>query len=157
MDIETILTDYRRLMWKIINDFVKTNNIPFDHGDDIFQEACIRLHEKLPTYDKEKSSIRTFVCTATEIACMRYRREHFKAAALSLEEVDVAWIEPGYDKMLQVIEAYKSSDFNKKVITQKFDGYTQQEIAEQLNISQSTVSRILSEFKDYLLDELKNN
>lgn len=155
MDFETVLTEYRRLMWKIINDFVRTHDIPFDHTDDIFQEACIRLHEKLATYDQSKSSMRTFVATATEIACMRYRREYFKSTHQPIDEMEIAMAEPSFDKMEQIIAEHDTTEFNRQIITLKMYGYTQREVAEKLGTSQSTVSRVLNDFRDTLLEEMR--
>jgi len=56
-----------------------------------------------------------------------------------------------------VIEEYEAGEVNKKVIIQKYSGYTQQEIAKDLGISQSKVSRILAEFRDYLIEVLKKD
>ena len=74
---------------------------------------------------------------------------------IPIEEMDVASTAPTYDAMTKIIDDYPTSDFNRKIIYQKLHGYTQQEIAKEFNISQSTVSRILSEFRDYLVDQME--
>jgi RNA polymerase sigma factor (sigma-70 family) len=157
MSFEDMLNDYNGLIWYTINHFVKSNGIPFDHTDDIYQEACARLVEVLPKYDNKKSSMKSFVVSNTNVACMRYRRTHFQHATNELKvDQDLAKvdIEKG---VFGVIQNYPSSELNRSVITQKYWGYTQQEIAKECNISQSKVSRILSEFRDYLLETLKSD
>lgn len=154
MEFEQLLLEYRKLMWHIINEFVKTNRIPFDHADDIFQEASMRLYEKFKTYDPACSGPRTFVANTTNIACLRYRREYFRLAGVELEEEIPAGVS-SYDKMDEIIETYPTTALNRKIIYHKLYGYTQQEIAKEFNISQSTVSRILSAFRDYLTETLR--
>lgn len=155
MEFETILNEYKNLMWHIINNFVRASNIPFNHTDDIFQEASIRLFNKLQTYEPSLSSMKTFVTSNTEIACMRYRRHYFENVTSELEDNDKA--APAPDTAIHdLVDHYKTSDINRKVIYQKLFGYTQQEIAKEFDISQSTVSRILSDFKDYLLEIMKD-
>lgn len=141
-------------MWHIINNFVKSSNMPFSHTDDIFQEACLRLYEKLPTYEPSLSSMKTFVTSNTEIICMRYRRDYFKDTTMELDDNEHPADSP-YTAVTELVDHYVSTDFNKKIIYQKLYGYTQQEIAKEFDISQSTVSRILNDFKDYLLEIMK--
>lgn len=157
MNFEDILNDYNGLIWHTINNFVRNSSIPFDHTDDIYQESCSRIAELLPEYDAKISGIKTFIVSNTNVACMRYRRTHFKHAVNELKsDADISKLdlEQGvYD----VIEEYDTSPLNKLVITKKYWGFTQQEIANEFHISQSTVSRILSDFRDYLTDILKKD
>lgn len=156
MTLEQVLNDYGKLMYKIINNFVKANNIPHSHVDDIYQESCIRLFEKLPTYIGTKSSMKTFVSTNTDIACMRYRRAYFREDHLEFDEAIGSGSVVKFEDTTKIIDDYKTAPINKKIIYQKLYGYTQQEIADEFDVSQSKVCRILSEFRDYLVEELQN-
>lgn len=155
MELETVLSEYSRLIWHIINNFIKTNGIPSHHADDIYQEACIRLFTKLKTYEVAKSSMKTFVATNTEIVCVRYRRQYFRHDTPRLMDVENIKSVDGFEETYRIIDEYETTELHKKVIYQKLFGYTQQEIAKQFKISQSTVSRILSEFRDHLVERLK--
>lgn len=157
MSFEDMLNDYNGLIWYTINNFVKSNGIPYDHTDDIYQEACSRLVEVLPKYDSRKSSMKNFIVSNTNVACMRYRRIHFHHATNELKtDQDIARVDIEVG-VFDVIENYPSSELSRTVIMNKYWGYTQQEIADKCNISQSKVSRILSEFRDYLLETLKSD
>ena len=156
-DVEQLMKDYKNLIWYLINDFTRHNKIPASHRDDIFQEVWLRLVIKLPTYDKNLSAIKTFISSTTNIVCMRYRRDYFS---------HMKWDELKKDDDLEafseeqiihnLIESYPSLKINKDIITYKMQGYTQQEVADKVGLSQPTVSRVLSEFRDYLAEELKS-
>lgn len=156
MEFEQLLEEYKPFIWHIINDAIRKSGMPSNHADDIFQEACIRLYEKLKTYDPDRSSYKTFVASNTEIACMRYRREFFLDNPAELHD-DLADEKVDSDgAALELVNGYQTSKINKKIIQRKLEGYTQQEIAKEFTVSQSTVSRVLSEFKDYLIDHMRS-
>lgn len=155
MEFEPVLSEYRKLIWHIINNFVKINGIPFNHTDDIFQEVCVRLHAKLPTYDSDISTVKTFVVNTTEIVCMRYRRDYNRHFNHALAEDDEVAQGSTFESLSETIDGYEADPEILRVIYDKLYGYTQQEIAKKYGISQSTVSRTLSEFRDYLVTEMK--
>lgn len=156
MEFEQLLEEYKPFIWHIINEAIRKAGMPSNHADDMFQEACIRLYEKLQTYDPDKSSYKTFVASNTEIACMRYRRAFFLDNPAELFE-DTADHRVDTDgAAMELVNGYQTSKLNRKIIQRKLEGYTQQEIAKEFTLSQSTVSRVLSEFKDYLIDHMKS-
>lgn len=157
MNFEDILKDYNGLIWYTINNFVRNSSIPFDHADDIYQEACARIAELLPEYNANLSGVKTYVVSITNVACMRYRRNHFKHTVNELKQ-ELEYVKIDLENGVQeVIDAYDTSPLNRTVILKKYWGFTQQEIADELHISQSKVSRILSEFRDYLTDALNKD
>lgn len=156
MTLDTLLNEYSNLIWYLIYGFLNKSNIPVCNAEDIYQDACIRLNDKLPSYDDEQSNIKTFIASNTNIVCMRYRRDYFKHALPELNEMDAKATEPSIDYMQRVLENYETSDLHREIISMKWDGYAQKEIAQELQIAQSTVSRALGHFRDYLVAELKN-
>ena len=156
MNIEEVLANYRDLIWHIINRFVISSNIPYHNTDDIYQEVCLRLFQKLPTYNPGLSSMKTFVASNTDIVCLRYRREYFKNEEAWIDSIESVAATQTSETMFNLVEHSSLTDFDKQIVVGKLLGYTQQEIARKYAISQSTVSRILSRFRDELIETMKD-
>lgn len=155
--IEDVLSEYERLIHHIINKHVRKHRIPRDHAQDIFQDVCVRLIEELPNYDEDRGALKTYVNSITTTTCMRYTSAYFKSSPhdYEIDEDKVAAKNDNERLLRDMIDEYKVPNTHRKIIHRMMDGYKQQEVAAEFEMSQSTVSRILSEFRDYLLESLK--
>lgn len=156
LDLETILKEHDQKIWHIIYKSLDTKRIPRDHGQDVYQEVCIKLFKKLGEFDPAKSAITTYVWNVTKNTCMQYIREYFDNNHIEFDEERSSSIDAYEHRVGDLIERFQATPRYKKVIYMTIDGYKQQEIAKELELSQSTVSRVLSEFKDYLLESANN-
>lgn len=152
LDLVSVLEKFDSGIWHIINKHVYNTKIPKDHAQDMYQEVCIKLMTKLKDFDETKSSLQTYVWNITRNTCMRYTQIYFADASVELDEERVHVDDVHEYNTNDLIGRFPCSKRYKKVIYMTLEGYKQQEIAKELNLSQSTVSRVLSEFKDYLLE-----
>lgn len=153
--LELVLEEYRELVWHIIYRHIKKSKLPRDHDQDMYQEVCIRIMGKLEEFDESVASMRTFLIAIIDTTCMRYVQHYYKHDNEELDE-EKACIDTSYEfNVHDMIERFPVSPRYRKVIYKTMEGYKQQEIAKELKLSQSTVSRVLSDFKDYLLETTK--
>lgn len=147
MDLTEIIVQYEQYIWYLIHSFMRDNKIPSNHGDDIYQDAMIRMFNKLPTYDPERSSIKTFLTAQIRIACMRYRRALYQHVSGQIDDIEYNDDEA---KIQLMIATSNLTDLEKDILKLRYEGYTQTEIASQLGIAQGTVSKMSYKIKDKL-------
>lgn len=150
--IEAILMEHKAMMLTKAEVFARGNSIPIDLANDIYQDACLLLFKKLPEYDESRSSMKTFVSNLTNLACFRFRHAYFKTLTIPIDENDFLINENFTGGARDIIESFDIEELDKAILNAKLDGYTQQEIAKQFEVSQSRVSRILTKFRNLLLE-----
>jgi RNA polymerase sigma factor (sigma-70 family) len=156
MEVETVLTEYKKSIWGIIMKFLIANKIPTYNADDVFQEVSIRLFQKLPSYDPTRSGLRHFVLANTEIVCLRFRQDYYRHDTThENEDFEVLACSASSDTMFTLIDESSLSEFDKQIVVGKLLGYTQQELAITYEISQSKVSRILRKFRDEFAEMIR--
>lgn len=157
MDLESILQTHDKLIWYVIQKFISHHKIPYHYKNDLYQEACLLLFKKIGKYDPKIGSLETFIYSFVNIACLEYKKNQIENhyAIADRDEVRSTNILQ-HEEQLAVIMEYSKDYFTQTVLNMKYQGYTQEEIAETLGVNQSTVSRALSHFKKYLLEQIKS-
>lgn len=89
-----LLERYSRLVYTIILRF----GFSLPVADEIFQEICLILLQKLDTL-QERQRLRTWLVTVTKRACLQYRRH--KELTVPIEELDI--IQPADTSLEQQI------------------------------------------------------
>lgn len=153
--LELLLEEFGKLIWHIIHSNLRQNRVPIDHAQDIYQEVCIRLMKEMDNYDENMGSKKAFISSIAKTTSMRYSRNYFRVTPLELDEERAGSLYNDERAIREFVDHYPTSKTNRRIIYRAIEGYKQHELAKEFNMSQSTISRILSEFKDYLIEELK--
>lgn len=146
--MEEILNNTEYLIQLKVQDFINENPFLRTHREDLLQEARMMLVEKLPQYDKSKSSIETYVRNNTLYACYKYRREMAKTIIVgdgNMEELE----DIPEEELRPLIEMVGLKDpLEIDIVERYIEGYTQAEIADMYNTYQQYVSRVIQKFRN---------
>jgi len=153
--LELLLEEYGKLIWHIIHSNLRQRKVPVDHAQDIYQEVCIRLMSEMDNYDESMGSKKAFISSIAKTTSMRYSRNYFRSTPIELDEDRAGYLYNDERIIREFVDHYPTTKTNRRIIYRAIEGYKQHELAKEFNMSQSTISRILGEFKDYLIDELK--
>ncbi len=126
--IEILYDNYSSVLYGVIHRIVKSNAI----AEDVLQEVFLKIWNKYGQYDPSKSSLTTWllgICRNLAIEKMRSKEftENYKNLlnAKSIGKTDIVnELEPEYKQIIDLLY---------------FDGYSQSEAAEKLNIPLGTV------------------
>lgn len=158
MNIHEDVKDYEKLIWKIINTDLAAAGMPKDLDEDVWQEVMVELHKKLPDYDPSLSKLSTYIATITKHVFNRYRRKYFDfvTTGKSFEFVESVSHRDDLDEIRKIVKSITRDERIETIVMSHMEGYSFTEIAEQMGLSVSTISREMSRFKDlYMIQRHK--
>lgn len=149
------------------------------YQEDLFQEGYMGLWKACVTFDETKSvQFSTYACTCIKRTMLTYIQRFILKHTNNIS-FDSIVSEDGEGRQLYLSDVIgldddptercfvddciqKLPELKKTIIQKLIEGYTQDEVAELLHISQTSVCRCLNQFRKILLEELhthenKNN
>lgn len=161
--------DDQRAVAAVIQEVVK-GHIDFDELDDLVQEAYTKAYEQLDGYDPNKASFLTWLCNVAKSVTVDYikGREAQKRPDLVYDHqlgVDDDGV-VGYDdlahdpsddpaNLIEALDAWEYGlsqmpDQMRQCVELRGEGYSNQEIAEQLDTTDGNVRYQISASREYL-------
>lgn len=128
--------------------FIHKKNLEVDEWYDLFAiELCMAVQD----YDESIGAFSTYYTTRCENRMIKefakmnaQKRSH--EGMVSLNDFQVEY--PNED-ILTILELKEAFDFNEnEILEMRYHGYTQEEIAEELGVSQSFISKILKKLRE---------
>lgn len=132
--------------------YAHLHGLDLDEWYDILAiELCIAVQK----HNSETSSLANFYHVSAETRRLKIYRDNNRQkrsnnGVMSLDEIYYA-VSDTVDEFSEIDYDWVSPDV-KRMIEYRLHGYTQAEIAEKMNVSQSQVSKLLNRFKEELLE-----
>ena len=151
--ITKLLHDYNKLIWRTITSRLRSGRIPQDHAQDVYQEGCIKLVHKVEELNMETDDVKKFIWGVFNRASRNYAKKYYRTQGLELDTDAVPDKESSkIGHLRELIPYFQAMPVHQEVLYMAVDGHTQQDIASELNISQSTVSRIINKYRDFVME-----
>ncbi|MCL2407577.1 MAG: sigma-70 family RNA polymerase sigma factor [Defluviitaleaceae bacterium] len=167
MDVEAIINKYSPL----VHGLASKLSAPGVEREDLFQEGLIGLYGAILAFDKEKEVDFTYFARL----CVERRLHSVIKAALRQKHAPLTGYEPllpnirdtkdtpedallGLEGVARLEAAINThlSEFERKALSQKLQGYSNAEIAEKLGCSKKSVENAMRRARKKLLDNLEN-
>lgn len=150
---DLIFLENEKLIFSFLNKYYPT----FIYDEDVYQEASIGLLKAIRTFDPEKDfTFGTYAYQSMFNACRSFFRTFFKKenkfyneatsleAFTSKEENRTLHDIVGYSDEILCIDDFMDSlnEKQKKIVSMRFQGYNNEEIADAIGISKQRISQI---------------
>lgn len=144
-NIEKLVNDNEKLAYKVAHKYTPKTMVDFE---DIKQMALIGLYKAAKGYDENKGAkFSTFAFRVMSNEVLQEMRK-FQRTSESLEEMEMDIPhEEEYDHTMDSVKVYLD-DQEFQIICLAMDGYNQKEIANEIGLGQSQVSRIYIRAKE---------
>lgn len=154
---EVLFKEHSKLIFKLINNFVKAKNLLLHNNevDDIYQEIALKIfkNDYLSKYNTEKSSFITWLNIICRTTTIDYYRKRMRWMESVLEESETPDTEGSKDPAMFSLPTGVLTERQEQVITLLFkEGLVPGEVADALNITARTVRSI----KFQALERLRN-
>ena len=158
--INLIFENYGRALYGVIFKVVNNN----EDCEEVLQDVLVKIWEKSALYDSDKGRLYTWMLNISRNAAIdKVRSKHYKQNAKTNSQEDYVNIDKssigirpddiGIKDLTKILEKDQRDIINLAY----FQGYTQKEISEELNMPLGTVKTkvryALSSLKDYLRHE----
>lgn len=148
MDVNKLVKDNEKLAYKVAHTF---NPVTMVDLEDIKQIALIGLWKAVENFDETKGfQFSTFAYRVIRNEVLQELKK-FKRTSSSLDEMelDLSYNESEFEDLVtrEGIKVYLN-DEEYSIVTMTIDGYTQKEISEMIQLSQSQISRVYIRAKE---------
>ncbi len=165
---EELVSRYERKIYTVAYRFMGNH----EDANDLSQEAFLRAFQSISSFRREASFL-TWMCRIVTNLCRDELRKKYRAQIESLDEEitlgegevkkQVASSEPGPAELYETKELQEkiqelintlSPEFRLALVLRDIQGFTYEEIAEQLECSLGTVKSRINRARKYLKDKL---
>jgi len=152
-NIEKLVNDNEKLAYKVAHKFTPKIMVDFE---DIKQMALIGLYKAAKGFDDSKGvKFSTFAFRVMSNEVLQEMRK-FKRTSESLEEMEMeVTYEEKYDHTMDSIKVYLDEQ-EYQIVCFTMDGYNQKEIANEIGLGQSQISRVYIRAKDKVRSVIDN-
>lgn len=163
--IDLLYERYNVFLFGFINQYAKISNIKYDYKE-MFQELMVVFLNCIERYDEDSGCFYYFVKTAAERRLYQISSKLKRYGEISSldtfmysdgRETSVDFIAESTNKEYYETELYeliceKMTDSQIKIINMKIEGYSYEEISNELGISKQSVYRKINFLKNIIKD-----
>lgn len=134
-DFRVLYRKHTPILYRIVFRFLDGNR---EHAEEVIQEAWVRAVENIERF-RSKSSLRTWLTGIAINCCREFRQKKSKYAKPTKESFTTGLEERIHNKIdLEMVIGQLADGYKKVLILHDIEGFTHQEIAVLLNISEGT-------------------
>lgn len=154
-EVEKMIEDNKRLIYKIANSMYVKNKV--FSKDDLIQVGFLALCKSGHKYDETRGKVSTFITHCVRNDMLKFIKSNkLQSDLLYSENTNLSYNTSGN---LECIDHYDlccaKTELEKDIVKKKIEGKNNKNIASELNVSPSRVSKVLSTMKSRM-DRRKN-